>query len=173
MRISAQLFCNPNTSSCNPLQLSYPKFVSYPMVQVSSPAPQFGHPLSCFFRVYCIPVTAPAMTQQSSLFPVCLLAFPGPAPWSSQLDNKGISSLVNFIIFDLRLVKGFFLLMYLMGNSRKSSVKPGESLSGRLAWLETQIQWTARNVLENIATFEHAPQSFQNAIFSQILIHDM
>lgn len=59
-----------------------------------------------------------------------------------------------------------------MGISRKSSVKPEESLSGRLAWLETQIEPPDRAVLENIAVFKHAAQSFQNAIFSQILIQD-
>lgn len=36
-----------------------------------------------------------------------------------------------------------------------------------MAWLETQIERTARTVLENIAMFE---QSFQNAVFSQVLI---
>lgn len=81
--------------------------------------------------------------------------------------------MVNLIVFDLSPVKCFFLLVQLMGISSKSSVKPEESLSGHLAWLETQIERPARTVVENIAMFEHAAPSFQNAIFSQILIQEM
>jgi len=43
-----------------------------------------------------------------------------------------------------------------MGNSRKSSVKPDESLGGHLAWLETQTERPSRTVLEDIAMVEHA-----------------
>lgn len=47
MRISTQLFSDPATLSCSPLPQSSE---SYRIAPVSSPAPRFAHPLSCFSR---------------------------------------------------------------------------------------------------------------------------
>lgn len=60
-----------------------------------------------------------------------------------------------------------------MWNSRKWSVKPKESLSGHLCWLDTQIECPARTVPEHIAMLEHAAWSFHNTILCHILTHNM
>lgn len=65
-------------------------------------------------------------------------------------------------------MKCFFLLTYLIENSRKSSVKTEESPRGRLLWLETQIlQDSPGKHCKDVAA------SFQSAILSQVLIQDM
>lgn len=60
---------------------------SHPVVLVSSPAPRFGHTLSCFIRAYRGPVTAlaPAPAPAPAQQPVfCLLPdFPQNCPMST------------------------------------------------------------------------------------------